>query len=767
MSYDFRQLSWRDLEKLARDLLQADWGVTLESFKPGRDGGVDLRYAKGRDALVVQCKHYVESGVGELLRKLRAEKEKVLRLAPKRYVVVTTVPLSPADKDRIVTTMGESVIAVADVIGAEDLNNLLGRHPEVEQRHFKLWLASRAVLDRVLHNAALTRSEFKVRQVYKDARRYVQSEAYPEAMRKLVEDGVVVLAGPPGVGKTTLANLLLYTQLEKGYQAVVLQDAVKEGFELFQRGIDQVFYLDDFLGATFLGDDPTVIGGNRDQALVDFFRAVSSTPGKCLIVTTREHLLSQAYEMSERLRDANLDEYRVVLRMRNYSLEQRAEILYNHLYFGDLPAAHLEQILDDEFYLTIVKHRMFNPRIVEWLSSLERVRNVAVEDYRDFVRGLLEDPSRIWRHAYDHQISDAGRSMLLTLFSFGGGAAAEAVETAYARLHAERCRRYGIQRRPQDFGTALRELTGVFVTLGDEDRVGVLDPSVLDILNAVVRDAADNAVDIVAGACRFEQVARVWGLSKGAKGGAIVRRLAAESDRLASNISECAVTEATSVGGWGWRRWESLEGRFVMVADMADCMPDTAIGRLIEPLMSRMEEAWEGRGPGFEEACGVLRALEGNRSLTGRQVEAWTRVVRVALLRGMEDGCFSGELVGIASMLEEFEEPSAARDAVCSAFEEYEDQLFEQELTECYSPQDLDELVVRLQDVAFIIGVQVGSLIDKVEEAREEFAARGWGRAHRRYVPGNDGREDPARGSMGGAGEDQVRDMFGTLRAGK
>src|SRR4051794_28264269 len=54
--YDFHQLSPRDLERLARDLLQAELGVTLESFKTGRDSGIDLRYAATNQNIIVQCK---------------------------------------------------------------------------------------------------------------------------------------------------------------------------------------------------------------------------------------------------------------------------------------------------------------------------------------------------------------------------------------------------------------------------------------------------------------------------------------------------------------------------------------------------------------------------------------------------------------------------------------------------------------------------------------------------------------------------------------
>jgi hypothetical protein len=42
-NYDFRQLSPHDFEQLARDLIQARDGIFLESFKNGRDVGIDFR----------------------------------------------------------------------------------------------------------------------------------------------------------------------------------------------------------------------------------------------------------------------------------------------------------------------------------------------------------------------------------------------------------------------------------------------------------------------------------------------------------------------------------------------------------------------------------------------------------------------------------------------------------------------------------------------------------------------------------------------------
>jgi Restriction endonuclease len=758
--YDFQPLSPYDLEILARDLLQAHWGVTLESFKTGRDGGVDLRYAAGPDETIVQVKHYLRSGLNGLLRALKLEAVKVRRRRPRRYVLVTSVPLSSANKDEIVTVIGSDFLVPTDVLGAEDLNNLLGQYPTIESRHFKLWLTSRAILDRVIRNAAVTRSEFKARQVYEQAKRFVASDAYPQALQMLKGERVVIIAGAPGVGKTTLADLLLYQHLEKGFQAVLIQRDIGEGEELFQDGVQQIFHFDDFMGATFAGDRVGAGTGVNDRALLNFIAMVRATPTARLILTTREHVYVQALERSERMRQAGLSDLRVLLTMPSYSEMQRARILYNHLYFSDLPYVYREELLRDDFYLQIVRHEKFNPRLIEWLSSYRRLRGQPVQEYRRFVLKLLRDPSEIWRHAYEQEISEAGRSMLLALRSLGGKSNVRTLQDAFAALHAERASRYHFSTRPEDFYSGLREVTNSFIKPTDAHNFEVIDPSVLDLVNAVIRAAPDNAVDIIAGAAGFEQIERIWMLVKAQPNGDVRVALERQVERLLPTVGRLAVeTRRTDLGGAIQFRDPSYERRLKVIVEMDDWLASRELAALVEPMMARLVQEWQDDQANIIDRVALLRALEDTSSLSLIDVAEVRSEVQNAILDEARNGCRADELYELLSVFDTSLGADPAKlAALTESFTRFEQGHFREELRQCRSTEQFDGLIETLQLFHSELGVDVKRLVEQVEEARADFEDHQSEQADHMYD------EWKERGYLERDSERRLSEMFSSLR---
>src|SRR5438067_9854067 len=125
-NYDFRTLSPHDFELLCRDLLQKELGVPLESFTAGRDSGIDFRYRTNDVNLVVQVKHYADSGYDTLLRSLaQKERPKIDALKPTRYILATSVGLTPQRKDELLETLSPWCLATSDIYGKDDVNNLI------------------------------------------------------------------------------------------------------------------------------------------------------------------------------------------------------------------------------------------------------------------------------------------------------------------------------------------------------------------------------------------------------------------------------------------------------------------------------------------------------------------------------------------------------------------------------------------------------------------------------------------------------------------
>ena len=101
--YTFETLSPNDFEILTRDLLQKELSLTLESFKSGRDNGIDLRYSQNKENdIIIQCKHYQGSTFNDLIKTMKREVEKIKELSPERYILVTSLPLTPKNKEKII-----------------------------------------------------------------------------------------------------------------------------------------------------------------------------------------------------------------------------------------------------------------------------------------------------------------------------------------------------------------------------------------------------------------------------------------------------------------------------------------------------------------------------------------------------------------------------------------------------------------------------------------------------------------------------------------
>jgi hypothetical protein len=217
MAHEFGNLSPADFEDLVRDLIGREFGVRFEAFAAGPDGGMDGRHAKGSSATILQAKHYARSSYASLKSQMKREHASITKLAPARYVLATSCPLTPPNKSELAGLIGPSLLSEADILGPGDLNALLRKYPEIVKSHIKLWLSDAAVLDRVEHSAAHAFNKITKGEIEAKVKVYAPNPSFDSARDTLEANHVVIISGPPGVGKTTLAEMLSYAYIAEGW----------------------------------------------------------------------------------------------------------------------------------------------------------------------------------------------------------------------------------------------------------------------------------------------------------------------------------------------------------------------------------------------------------------------------------------------------------------------------------------------------------------------------------------------------------------------
>lgn len=427
-NYDFLSLDDKEFEQLALRLLGAQEGVMYERFKPGRDCGIDGRYFTTSGDTIVQCKHWARSGLSALARSLRKDElPKVKSLNPRRYVLVTSLPLSPTDKARIRAIFEPYIQCDSDVVGSEALNDMLALHPTIERGTIKLWLHSAAVLSQMASLALIERSSFLLGEIRRRRALYVETESHKLGLERLDLMNVVLITGEPGVGKTTLAEQLCLDFVLNGFQLCAAAKDVEELEAAYQEESKQVFYFDDFLGRTFL----EAIGRHEDSHIVGFIKRIRSDRSKRLVLTSRTTILNRGKSLTDLFRIENVDRHELELQVGDLSLLDKARILHSCIWHSGLAPGHVEEIVRERKYMRVINHRNFNPRLISFITDPLRLSAVQPCDYWSFITSKLENPSDIWGSVYDQQMSDSQRILLLLVVVNGGDIAEQDLVAAF------------------------------------------------------------------------------------------------------------------------------------------------------------------------------------------------------------------------------------------------------------------------------------------------------------------------------------------------
>lgn len=492
MNYNLEVLNDKEFEDLCKDLLDIVYGVNFQLFKAGKDGGVDLLFSGIRgNEIVVQVKHYNSSSFAQLKRKLKgSELENIKKMCPEpaKYVLATSLKLSPKQTDEIKNILFPFVRSTDDIFGRRSLEAILSNNPHLEDKYFKLWLTSTNVLTRILNNGVINNSDFHRGKILNRINRYVISDDFNTAVTMLLENKFLIVTGLPGVGKTTLAYMLICERLAAGCELIFSDGKISEVEGLLSHDPQkkQIFFVDDFLGANLYDIRHPQ---NPESKVISFVEKIQSIANKYLVFTSRTTILNQATHRYEKLRMSRITEDgKYELELKNYSFLYKAKILYNHLYFSTTDRNFAKPFFKKPVYSKIIKHENFFPRLIEFITDSKHYNHNKFTSIEEFIFYQLDHPEEIWKHAFEEQLDIEDRLLVMTLFSLGGMSVGDGVlESAFLARCEYEVRHNNLVRKPNCYRNSLKKLLDGFIESSfipqeNLNRFSFLNPSIVDFL---------------------------------------------------------------------------------------------------------------------------------------------------------------------------------------------------------------------------------------------------------------------------------------------
>ncbi|WP_298504492.1 restriction endonuclease [uncultured Maribacter sp.] len=486
--YTFLNLSSFEFENLSRDILQEKLGFYFESFTSGQDGGVDLRASSCYDNnIIVQAKRYTR--FSNLKSTLKKEIENVKKLAPNRYILTTSIGLTPLNKKYIKNLFFPYIKSTEDILGKDDLNNLLGIHPKIEEKYYKLWLSSTNILRRLVNSTVYNQSKFELDEIKEVLRIYVQNDSHKEALKILKDNNYVIISGIPGIGKTTLSRMLVYRLLAQEFDDFVyISESINDAYSYYQDGKKQVFFFDDFLGRNFL---ETGLAVNEDSKLIKFIERIKKSKNKILILATREYILKQARNTFELLDDSSLELAKCTLDLSKYTRKIKAMILYNHLFFANVPLAFLKNLIETKTYLTLIEHKSYNPRIIETFVKSHFWKNSDPKEFSKTLVSFFNNPTSVWEHAFENTISKGSQVVMLVLSTLGTPVLLEDLKITVNSFITANNTKYKLAIDSIEFRRIIKELENTFIIT----RMDSFNKIAIEFQNPSIQDFLINYIE--------------------------------------------------------------------------------------------------------------------------------------------------------------------------------------------------------------------------------------------------------------------------------
>ena len=344
-----------------------------------------------------------------------------------------------------------------------------------------------------------------------DKKFFVQTQAFYKALHYLENNKTLFIVGNPGVGKTITSKMLVLYYAAIKYKVRYTTNTTD--LQSLKKSISQspnekeIILIDDCFGQAYFQ-----MKDSQNEELLSIIKYINLSTNKRLILNSRVTIYQEARERSlELVKSFDNDEYKVyVIDMNNISNIEKAKILYNHLSFNNVKKKYFDDIKKDKRYLKIIKHKNYNPRIIEFICNSRHYEIIESNPYYDFILNRLDNPKEIWKDEYERKLQKTDRILLSTIYSFSD------LYTELDLVKKNFDKRLSIEPNiditVNQFESSLKRPLEGFVIIIDKNKtrkISMTNPSINDYLDGFLKENPLERNMLIKNATHIQQINRL------------------------------------------------------------------------------------------------------------------------------------------------------------------------------------------------------------------------------------------------------------------
>ena len=411
-------IGWKSFQDLCSEVCQDYLKRPVEIFNEANDGGQDavfLQKDRSNNDVVgtVQCKHVSDPTRGLRVSDITGELDKVGDLVKSgqahSYILITNLKINAKAAVEIRNKLKSLGVKKPHIFGKQFIHRAIRSSSRLRALIPQVY--GLGDLSAIVDERAIVQTEEILGHWIDRLKAYVPTAAHHKAIKSIESLGIVLLLGDPASGKSAIGAILSTIASDSmPYDVIFLNDPRQFESHWNPHVKNRFFWIDDAFGPNRVRrdfvDDWSNVFPKVTMAIKNDNR---------FLFTSRSYIYNAAKRL---LGNRNLPEFSngdAIVEMGKLSIEEKSQILYNHIKFGNQTKSWKQRVGRNLSYLAEVEH--FLPGISERLGNSAFTKKLTTT--RPSLIGFMEEPKE---HLVEtiNALEDDMRGLLILIYVHRG-----------------------------------------------------------------------------------------------------------------------------------------------------------------------------------------------------------------------------------------------------------------------------------------------------------------------------------------------------------